>query len=246
MTTLAQSHAYARFEKKYTSSALSVIDEEGVFEGYASVFQREDLGKDIVLPGAFGESLKARPPSSVRMLYQHDPLEPIGVWQDIREDGQGLLVRGKLSLSVPRARDIHSLMRDGAIDGLSIGFTPLGGKRDRKTGIRRLEKIDLWEISVVTFPMLPEARVHDVKAARLMSEREFERWLMREAGLSRSASRVVIARGYRALCAEMAHTPTGRAARDAGGLKTGDRTRLISGLKSAARLMNSYTKSQRR
>jgi uncharacterized protein len=123
-----------------------------------------DLGRDMVSPGAFRETLAARPPRSVKLLWQHDPSHPLGIWHDIREDGRGLRVRGQLDLSVAKAREVHALMRSGAVDGLSIGFRTERFRKDPSTGVRRLEKLDLWEISIVTFPMLPGARVGAVKA----------------------------------------------------------------------------------
>jgi HK97 family phage prohead protease len=97
------------------------------------------------------------------MLWQHDPGEPIGRWLSIEEDARGLRVRGKLNLAVTRAREIHALMKEGAVDGLSIGYRVERARHDRVSGLRRLERLDLWEISVVTFPMLPGARVSGVK-----------------------------------------------------------------------------------
>jgi HK97 family phage prohead protease len=99
------------------------------------------------------------------MLFQHDPASPIGVWQEVREDSRGLFVRGKLTIEVARAREVLALMRAGAVDGLSIGFRTVRGRTDARTGVRRLMEVDLWEISVVTFPMLPAARVSAVKHA---------------------------------------------------------------------------------
>ncbi len=128
------------------------------------IFNREDMGHDVIAPGAFRESLKERGASGVKMLFQHNPAEMIGVWDEIREDARGLFVRGRLMQEVSRAREILSLMRAGALDGLSIGFKALRGKRDARSGVRRIEKVDLWEISVVTFPMLPDARVAAVKS----------------------------------------------------------------------------------
>jgi HK97 family phage prohead protease len=150
-------------EMKFLAEPLDAIDADGVFEGYASLFGVADLGKDVVMPGAFADSLKRREANAVRLLWQHDPATPIGRWLSIREDGRGLRVRGKLNLAVERARDIHALMREGAVDGLSIGFRVERARAERPTGLRRLEKLDLWEISVVTFPMLPGARVENVK-----------------------------------------------------------------------------------
>lgn len=130
-----------------------------VVEGYACLFGVVDLGRDMVLPGAFGESLALRGAGGVRMLYQHDPAEPIGVWTDIREEPRGLYVRGRLSPSVARARECAALVREGALDGLSIGFKAVEARTDPRTRVRRLSRIDLWEVSIVTFPMQPGARL---------------------------------------------------------------------------------------
>ncbi|WP_133772970.1 HK97 family phage prohead protease [Enterovirga rhinocerotis] len=129
------------------------------FEGYASLFDIPDLGRDIVLRGAFAESLGRRGPAGIRMLWQHDPAEPIGRWLSVAEDRRGLRVRGRLNPAVGRAREIAALLREGAVDGLSIGFRVVEADRDRARGLRRLIRVDLWEISLVTFPMLPGARV---------------------------------------------------------------------------------------
>jgi HK97 family phage prohead protease len=152
-------------EVKLLAEPLTMTAVDGVFEGYASLFGIADLGKDVVMPGAFADSLKKRRAADVRLLWQHDPSEPIGRWLSLEEDRRGLRVRGKLNLAVERAREIHALMRDGGVDGLSIGFRVERARAERPTGLRRLEKLDLWEISVVTFPMLPGARVQSVKRA---------------------------------------------------------------------------------
>ncbi len=152
-------------ERKFARVELAGVEPDGSFEGYASLFGKVDLGRDVVEPGAFAASLAKRGAAGVRMLYQHDPAEPIGSWAEIVEDARGLRVRGRLSLAVARAREVHALMRQGALDGLSIGFRTVRAKTDAKTGVRRIAEVDLWEISVVTFPMLPEARVAAVKAA---------------------------------------------------------------------------------
>jgi HK97 family phage prohead protease len=190
-------------EVKFTALDLKAVDADGAFEGYASLFDKVDLGRDVIAPGAFRDSLAARGPQGVKLLYQHDPGQPIGVWQSLREDSRGLHAVGRLMPEVTRAREVLSLMRAGALDGLSIGFRAVKAKRDARTGIRRLEKVDLWEISVVTFPMLPEARVASVKggpfAGRVPTEREFERWLTRDAGLTRSQARAVIRSGLKGL-----------------------------------------------
>ncbi|HEV7255453.1 MAG TPA: HK97 family phage prohead protease [Mesorhizobium sp.] len=137
---------------------------EGVFAGYASLFGRTDLGGDTVERGAFGRSLAKRGRSGIRMLFQHDPKEPIGAWEEMREDATGLWVRGRLALGTARGREVLSLFRAGALDGLSIGFRTVRAEAHRATGLRRILEADLWEVSVVTFPMVPGARVSHVKA----------------------------------------------------------------------------------
>lgn len=135
----------------------------GTFEGYASLFGLADLARDIVMPGAFLASLQKRGLKNIRLLFQHDPSEPLGIWQDLYEDQRGLYCRGSLNLDVQRGREIYALLRQGAIDGLSIGFKTVHAERAALGG-RRLTVIDLWEISLVSFPLLPEARVSAVKS----------------------------------------------------------------------------------
>ncbi|ESR22791.1 HK97 family phage prohead protease [Lutibaculum baratangense] len=158
----AAADALAR-ETKRAPVALEEVTEDGTFEGYASLFGKADLSGDVIEPGAFAASLRKRGPSRIRMLWQHEPSEPIGVWISIAEDRRGLKVAGRLTPEVMRAREVLALMREGGLDGLSIGFRTIRARRDRRTGLRHLLEVDLWEISVVTFPMLDEARVGQVK-----------------------------------------------------------------------------------
>lgn len=150
-------------ETKSVACDLKAVEADGTFSGYASRFGVVDLGRDLVLPGAFRESLASRGARGVKLLFQHDPSEPIGIWLELHEDTGGLFVRGRILPEIARGREVLALMRAGALDGLSIGFRAVEGRADAKTGVRRLSKIDLWEISVVTFPMQPEARIATVK-----------------------------------------------------------------------------------
>lgn len=134
------------------------------FSGYASVFGTPDDSNDIVARGAFATSLRKRPPEKVRMLYQHFSHEPIGTWMEIREDGEGLFVHGRLVTQSVRGRDVMALIREGAVSGLSIGFRTIRATRDRARTYRILNEIDLWEISIVTFPLLKESQVLAVGA----------------------------------------------------------------------------------
>jgi hypothetical protein len=146
-------------ETKRIEPLFARVGADGVIEGYASLFDLPDLGRDVVAPGAFSASLARRGAGGVRMLWQHDAAEPIGQWLDLFEDHRGLKARGRLSRGVARAREIEALLSEGAIDGLSIGFKTVRSRADRRPNHRRLIEIDLWEISIVTFPLLPQARV---------------------------------------------------------------------------------------
>jgi HK97 family phage prohead protease len=187
-------------EHKFHRAALDADAKEGTFAGYASIFGAVDLGRDTVERGAFTKALARKRAAGIRMLFQHNPDEPIGTWTAIREDARGLYVEGRISADVAKGREVLALLRSGGLDGLSIGFKTVRARTDAKTGIRRILEADLWEISVVTFPMLPSARVTAVKAGRLPTAREFERWLVRDAGLTRSEAKAVIAGGFASLC----------------------------------------------
>jgi len=139
------------------------IEDDGTIEGYASLFGEIDAARDMVMPGAFARTLTQRGIRRVPMLFQHDPAEPVGVWLDLTEDFRGLRARGKLIPDVSRARELTALIRAGAIDGLSIGFRTAKARIDPGTRVRKLIDVDLWEISVVTFPLLSGARVRAVK-----------------------------------------------------------------------------------
>ena len=151
---LGLEHKFCRFE-----DGLDVSDTAEI-AGYASLFGKGDQGGDVVLKGAYGRSLKALAERgrTVKMLWQHDPAQPIGVWDEVREDEQGLWVKGRVLTEVARGRDALALIRAGAIDGLSIGYRTVKAEKDNK-GRRLLADLDLWEVSLVTFPMLPDARV---------------------------------------------------------------------------------------
>lgn len=129
-------------------------------EGYASYFGVCDQGGDVVKAGAYGASLKALAAGgrSVKMLWQHDPAQPIGIWDEVREDKKGLYVKGRLLLDVAKGREAVALIEAGAIDGLSIGYRTQKASQNEK-GQRLLSELELWEVSLVTFPMLPSARI---------------------------------------------------------------------------------------
>ena len=148
-------------ERKFM--ALGTVEATGEaaprLSGYASVFEEVDGGGDVVAPGAYAVSLKrlAATGRRVKMLWQHDPAQPIGVWDEVSEDARGLKVSGRLLDAVEKGREAAALLAAGAIDGLSIGYRTVRAEKDGK-GLRRLLEVDLWEVSLVTFPMLGIAR----------------------------------------------------------------------------------------
>lgn len=148
-----------------TSARLNVEADEGVFSGYAAVFERIDQGRDVISRGAFARTLRERELNAVKLLWQHDPKKPIGRVEMLREDEHGLFMRGRLSLASIRGKDAHALLKMGALDGLSIGYRVRAAEADRMRSVRRLIDIDLWEVSLVTFPMQSAARVRAVKSA---------------------------------------------------------------------------------
>lgn len=192
---------------------ITEIDDQGLFCGYGSIFGVRDNHNDIVMPGAFARSLRERYGQSrnedhpVKLLWQHKPEEPIGVFTDMREDDTGLYVCGKLLLDVQRGKEAYSLLKSGAITGLSIGYQPVLSEYDDDTGARLLYDVDLWEVSLVTFPANESARVTAVKAGDACSAgdeekpdipstiREFEHFL-RDAGFSRKQAKYIACNGF--------------------------------------------------
>lgn len=140
-------------------TALTVTDGTQI-SGYASLFGQADQSGDTVAVGAYTASLArlARAGSKVKMLWQHDPAQPIGVWDEVREDTRGLFVKGRILTDVGRGREAAALIAAGAIDGLSIGYRTVKAQKGERGG-RVLSELELWEVSLVTFPMLPDARV---------------------------------------------------------------------------------------
>lgn len=183
------------------------LTEDGTFEGYGSIFGNVDSYGEKVMPGAFVESLARhkREGSSVLMLWQHNPNEPIGVWEDLAEDAKGLWGKGRLILEVQKAREIHALMKRKAIGGLSIGYRETDTDQDGT--VRILKKLELYEISPVSFPANRRARIEAVKSERMeafarrlrdgdpMPIKEFED-ILREAGVPKSMAVAIASHGY--------------------------------------------------
>jgi HK97 family phage prohead protease len=163
-------------ERKHIDFFLQIksLDTQGRFAGYASVFDVVDSQRDIILRGAFAQTLSGRT-GEIKLLWQHQQDEPIGVFDRMFEDERGLYVEGRLLLDVRRAKEAMILLKAGAISGLSIGYSPVRYRIDADTGIRLLAEVDLWEVSLVTFPANEAAGVTVVKQAR-PNGLEVEEW----------------------------------------------------------------------
>lgn len=186
---------------------VKAVSDDGSFEGYGSVFNVIDSYRDIVLPGAFKKSIAEhrQKKSMPALLWQHDPSQPIGVWDSMEEDGHGLKMTGRFALGTQRGKEAHELLKIGAVKGLSIGFTIAddGEEYNEEHSVWHLKEINLWETSVVTFPANQDAQVTEVRTALeqgvFPNIREFEQFLMRDAGFSRSQARTILNQGYKSL-----------------------------------------------
>lgn len=139
------------------------LDPEGLITGYASLFNKLDEAGDMVEKGAFNACIARKGITDIKMLWQHDPTKPVGKWLHIYEDDVGLKVTGQLCLDIQQGRDCRTLLLAGALDGLSIGFKAIKSKKARNQPHRILTEIDLWEVSIVTFPALKGAKITAVK-----------------------------------------------------------------------------------
>lgn len=184
---------------------VKAVDDNGTFEGYGSVFGNSDSYGDIVDKGAFDESLKEHKKRGTMpaLLWQHDAREPIGVWEDMKEDDTGLFVRGRLLVDDdPVARRAYAHLKAKSISGLSIGFMLRRYEIDEDEGSVHLKELDLWETSVVTFPANDAARVSVVKslmADEMPAPSAVEQALREMLGLTAKQAKAFLSRGYEGL-----------------------------------------------
>lgn len=191
----------ASVRREVRSFALQVkASDDGSIEGYGSVFGVKDNWDDVIVKGAFSETLAEHKSAGTMpaMLWQHDDEKPIGVWTEMVEDAKGLRVKGQLALDTVKGKEAHSLLKMGAINGLSIGFISKQWSYDEETEVRTLLQIDLWEVSLVTFPANEKARVTNVKAAAddLVAPKDAEK-ILRDAGFSKSDATAFVSRVMR-------------------------------------------------
>jgi HK97 family phage prohead protease len=206
-STILRKEAPSYATKDFALEIKAVSDEEGTFEGYGSIFGNLDSYGEKVMPGAFSESLARHKREGTKplMLWQHDPYAPIGVWEDLVEDGKGLRGTGRLLKGVAKADEARILMKAGALQGLSIGYREVEVEPEGNN--RLLKKLDLLEISVVSFPANRRARVESIKSERMeefarrlrdgdpMPIKDFED-ILREAGVPKAMATQIASVGY--------------------------------------------------
>ena len=202
-----------KMEHKRVSFDVQDVDESGAITGYGSVFGVVDGGGDVVMPGAFKKSLAARGDKPIPILWNHFDSFPVGKWTQIEEDERGLKLSGRFTMKSAKAQEIHALAMDSVISGLSIGYRTIDAEKSETTGVRRLKELDLWEVSIVTFPMLEDAQIESVKNDDRsigledflsLTDREQERILTKRDArqLSRSAAIALMRDGIPALKAK--------------------------------------------
>lgn len=199
---------------------MKAVDEDGNFEGYASVFNNIDLGDDIIVPGAFTK-VKTTRSGRLKLALFHDLTRLVGD-ADFKQDDHGLYIKGRMNLKVSYARDAYELMKGGTLDSMSIGFNTITAAYEERSGrtIRVIKEAELWEASVVPFGMNPEAQVISVKS----DIRLFESALRERMGLSQKEAAAVASLGYPAL-----HRDGGTAA-----------TEIVDELKAVSQLFTSH------
>lgn len=190
----------SRCEVRSYALQIKATGDDGVIEGYGSVFGVKDNYDDVIAKGAFMDSLKAHKAAGTMpaMLWQHDSDKPIGVWTEMVEDEKGLRIKGQLAMETVKGKEAHALLKMGALNGLSIGFMSKQWAYDRDTEVRTLTEIDLWEVSLVTFPANEKARVTNVKSSPddVNTPKDAER-ILREAGISKADATALVSRVMR-------------------------------------------------
>ena len=196
---LERKEAPAGREVRSFALQIKATGDDGTVEGYGSVFGVRDNYDDVISKGAFLASLNDHKAAGTMpaMLWQHDADKPIGIWTEMIEDEKGLRIKGRLAMETVKGKEAHALLKMGAINGLSIGFMSKEWAYDRETEVRTLTAIDLWEVSLVTFPANEKARVTNVKSAdELQAPKDAEK-VLRDAGFSKSDATAFVSRVMR-------------------------------------------------
>jgi HK97 family phage prohead protease len=232
----AQQRKGLRMELKHLDIDFEIkAAEGGLFEGYASTAGNVDRGGDVVMEGAFSKSLdrwkaKGKLP---KMLWQHDPDKPIGAWTDMSEDAKGLYVKGRLLTDLALGKEAYTLVKEGVIDSMSIGYQTKDydyeGAGSQK--VRQLKEVELWEVSLVTFPMNPQAEVTGVK--QLTTRTDLER-ILRKEGVPGNFAKLIALYGFE----EAVKRTDGQRKADGVAIEQDAARRLMETLKAREGLIN--------
>jgi HK97 family phage prohead protease len=163
---------------------------DGVISGYGAYYGNVDRGLDVIVSGAFSKVNR-----SIKMLYQHDSSKLLGVWDVVKEDSKGLFVEGGLNLNTALGRDVYELAKSGALSDMSVGFKTQDYEYDTKN-VRHIKKAELFEVSLVTFPMNEKANILSVKSGDIETERDFEHFL-KKAGYSNNEAKTITSHGFK-------------------------------------------------
>lgn len=185
--------ATGNFEFKEDSSA------EGRIKGYGAYFDNVDRGYDVIEKGAFSEIKR-----SIKMLYQHDSSKLLGTWDVVREDSKGLFVEGNINMNTSLGRDVYELAKSGALTDMSVGFKSQDYEYDTQS-VRRIKKAELFEVSLVTFPMNEKANILSVKSSDIENERDFEHFL-KQAGYSNKQAKTITTHGFKVFMQKKSET----------------------------------------
>lgn len=194
---LERKEATGARETRSFAIQIKAAGDDGSIEGYGSVFGVLDNWDDVIDKGAFSASLAEHKAAGTMpaMLWQHDADHPIGIWTEMVEDAKGLRVKGQLALDTVKGQEARALLKMGAINGLSIGFISKQWSYDVDTDVRTLTEVDLWEVSLVTFPANEKARVTNVKSSPDdVHTRKDAEGILRQAGFSKSDATALVSR----------------------------------------------------
>lgn len=199
MQTLSRKSTDSGREQRVFALQVKAVGTDGEIEGYGSVAGVKDYYDDVIVNGAFAATLDEHKTAGTlpAMLWQHDADHPCGVWLEMREDANGLYVRGRLALETVKGKEAYALLKMGALNGLSIGFHAKAWEYDRETEIRTLTEIDLWEVSIVTFAANPKAKVTNVKAVEEIEAPKTAERILRDAGFSKADATAFVSRVMR-------------------------------------------------
>lgn len=182
---------------QFAESPLKIesLSDSGQIEGLLAGFDNVDGGGDRLIYGAFTKSLAART-TPLPMLLHHDQRRPVGVWKEWDERPEGLHVKGALTLASRDAQEAYALAKDGALTGLSIGWSNGRGNIDRTSGVRHIEEAELYEGSLVTFPMNEKTRITSIKS--VASVRDIED-LLQQSGMSGRKAKAAASAAWKAI-----------------------------------------------